>query len=663
MTGPTNNPTNPTSSFSFSDGIICFTQIIKVIDTSAPVATVIPNRIICNVKTLCTGNYTETLRATDICGTGDLTVNTTTGLRFFWTMFSGDVTKDPTANNIITSGTTPSIVVNGLALGTYTIKWSVRDLCGNTSPLQSYTVTVRDCDAPAILTHDKNAELSYVVGNPNRGMVQVCVAQVLNGVSDNCTGEAKLLANLRFQRASDPAVYPADGTCLMFTCADLTGVNPVPVRAWTKDDAGLDNFVITYITVQDNKGACSVNPLAAISGTLKTENSVPVSNVTLTAATNGTAVGNGSSNTTGEFAITAPLDQNVQVKAVKIATEDKYAGVTTFDIARISKHLLDIEKLTSAYSIIAADVDKSGEVDATDMLLIRNFILRKTSSLPGGVWRFIDKAYVFTNPANPFGEDFPEVVNFTKIPAAATANFVAVKLGDVNTTYTASLTGVQVRGNNALTLQTEDMTLVAGNEYTVNITSDNFNASAFQGTFSLNGATVKSVKAGDLANYNDGNFGVFANDITTSWNGVAKLNAHVLSITFVANKAAKLSEVLTVGSGLTQAIANDANGNEMNVNLKFTSGKVSGGEFALYQNTPNPVSVETKIGFNLPTESSAKVTIYNMEGKVIMVKKGDYKAGYNEININKSDLNANGVMYYRLETPEHTATKKMIIIE
>ena len=171
------------------------------------------------------------------------------------------------------------------------------------------------------------------------------------------------------------------------------------------------------------------------------------------------------------------------------------------------------------------------------------------------------------------------------------------------------------------------------------------------------------MKAGDLANYSDGNFGVFANDITTSWNGVSKLNANVLSITFVANKAAKLSEVLSVGSGLTQAIANDANGNEMNVNLKFTSGKVSGGEFALYQNTPNPVSVETKIGFNLPTESSAKVTIYNMEGKVIMVKKGDYKAGYNEININKSDLNANGVMYYRLETPEHTATKKMIIIE
>ena len=469
---------------------------------------------------------------------------------------------------------------------------------------------------------------------------------------------------MRFQRASDPAVYPVTGgVCLMFTCADLTGVNPVPVRVWTRDDAGLDNFVITYITVQDNRGACTVNPLASISGTLKTENNVAVNNVSVSASTNGTIVGNGSSSATGTFNVTAPLDQNVQVKAVKIATEDKYAGVTTFDIARISKHLLDIEKLTSAYSIIAADVDKSGEVDATDMLLIRNFILRKSSSLPGGIWRFIDKAYSFTNPTNPFGEDFPEVVNFTKIPSAAAANFVAVKLGDVNTTYVSSLTGLEVRGNNALTLQAEDMTLVAGNEYTVNITSDNFNASAFQGTFSLNGATVKSVKAGDLANYNDGNFGVFANDITTSWNGVSKLNAQVLSITFVANKAAKLSEVLSIGSGLTQAVANDANGNEMNVNLKFTSGKVSGGEFALYQNTPNPVSVETKIGFNLPAQSTAKVTIYNMEGKVMMVKKGEFKAGYNEIYINKSDLNANGVMYYRLETPEHTATKKMIIIE
>ena len=186
LVGPSNDLTNPTHPNSFSDGIVCFTQIIKVIDTVAPVATVVPNRIVCNTKGLCVGNYVETLVATDICGTGDLT-SSATGLRFFWSLLSGDVTKNPTATNVIAQGSTASIVANNLALGVYTIRWSVRDLCGNTSILSSYTVTVRDCDAPSILTHDKNAELAYVVGGVNTGMVQVCATQVLNGISDNCT--------------------------------------------------------------------------------------------------------------------------------------------------------------------------------------------------------------------------------------------------------------------------------------------------------------------------------------------------------------------------------------------------------------------------------------------------------------------------------------------
>ena len=365
----------------------------------------------------------------------------------------------------------------------------------------------------------------------------------------------------------------------------------------------------------------------------------------------------------GNFTFPNVVGQNIQVKAVKLTTEDKYAGVTTFDIARISRHLLEIERFTSPYSMIAADVNKDGEIDGSDMLFVRNMILRKIQNLPGGVWRFIDKSYNFQNPSNPFAEDFPEVVNLSNVPTTATANFIAIKLGDVNTTYVSNLTDIAVRNSKSLVLQAEDATLQAGNEYSVNITADNFNAAAFQGTFSFNGATVKSVKAGDIDNYSDGNFGMFGNEITTSWNGTSKLNANIMTITFVANKSGKLSEMLTVGSSLTPALANDAQGSEMNVNLKFTTGKVTGSEFALYQNVPNPASVETKIGFNLPTESSAKLTIYNVEGKVLMVKNGQFKAGFNEVNINKSDLNANGVMYYRLETAEHTATKKMIIID
>ena len=136
-----------------------------------------------------------------------------------------------------------------------------------------------------------------------------------------------------------------------------------------------------------------------------------------------------------------------------------------------------------------------------------------------------------------------------------------------------------------------------------------------------------------------------------------------MTITFVANKSGKLSNMLTVNSALTQAVANDVTGNEMNVNLTFNTGKVAGGEFALYQNQPNPVAGETTIGFNLPKDGQARLTVTAVDGKVVKVINGDYKAGYNSVTVNKSDLNASGVFYYRLETADHSASKKMVIIE
>jgi hypothetical protein len=239
------------------------------------------------------------------------------------------------------------------------------------------------------------------------------------------------------------------------------------------------------------------------------------------------------------------------------------------------------------------------------------------------------------------------------------ANFTAVKLADVNNSFDATT----VRGSRVLAFNAEDMNVVAGNEYTVAIGADNMAAAAFQGTFSFDGAKVKAVKAGTLNNVSDNNFNVTANAVAASWNGKSEAGATVANITFLATKSGKLSEMLTVNSALTMAEGYDAAGNAMNVTLKFNNGKVAGGEFALYQNTPNPVASSTKIGFNLPKDGQAKLTIYTAEGKVLSVTNNNYKAGYNEVTVNKSDLNASGMLYYRLDTQDNSSTRKMIVIE
>ena len=41
----------------------------------------------------------------------------------------------------------------------------------------------------------------------------------------------------------------------------------------------------------------------------------------------------------------------------------------------------------------------------------------------------------------------------------------------------------------------------------------------------------------------------------------------------------------------------------------------------------------------------------------------DFAKGYNVITLDVNDLNASGVLYYMLETENHVATKKMVVLK
>jgi hypothetical protein len=640
--------------------IIRFTRLVKVLDKTAPTSTAPADIAICDGTAAdtdsdnCEFGFSRTIAGTDNCGT----TASGSSLVYTWSIVN------TATNATVVSGTGSTVSRNNLAFGTYKVTYRVADLCGNISNEYTFNVSGADCKAPQILVHDKIVALAGQTGNRATGMAQLLYIDIRNNIFDNCAGDLtnsnKIVMELVLAGEAASPLTPRStepNTSIMLSCANLPEAK---VRVWAVDGSGNWNFATSTITVQDNDGICSARPV--IAGTIGTEAGAPVKDVVVSANANGIVAASASSVAAGTYQVTGlTAGTNYQVRAAKTMDNDKKNGVTTLDIALISKHLLAETELNSAYKIIAADVDKNGEVDATDMLHIRRFILSVTSNLPAGsAWRFVDKSYAFRNAANPLGEDFPEVVSLANVPVGTNAaNFTAVKLGDVNNSFDATT----VRGSRVLALSTEDMNVVAGNEYTVAIAAENMNAAAFQGTFSFDGAKVKAVKAGTLNNVSDNNFNMTANAVATSWNGKSEASATVANITFVATKSGKLSEMLTVNSALTMAEGYDAVGNAMNVTLKFSNGKVAGGEFALYQNTPNPVATSTKIGFNLPKDGQAKLTIYTAEGKVLSVTNNNYKAGYNEVTVNKSDLNASGMLYYRLDTQDNSSTRKMIVIE
>jgi len=69
------------------------------------------------------------------------------------------------------------------------------------------------------------------------------------------------------------------------------------------------------------------------------------------------------------------------------------------------------------------------------------------------------------------------------------------------------------------------------------------------------------------------------------------------------------------------------------------------------------------IGFTLPEASKATLTIMDVSGKLIKLIEQDGVQGYNEVRLDKRELSASGVLYYRLETSTDTATKKMTLIK
>jgi hypothetical protein len=85
--------------------------------------------------------------------------------------------------------------------------------------------------------------------------------------------------------------------------------------------------------------------------------------------------------------------------------------------------------------------------------------------------------------------------------------------------------------------------------------------------------------------------------------------------------------------------------------------------FTLDQNYPNPFNPSTKIRFNLPQAGNVNLSIYNLLGeKVAEVMNQEMTSGTFEVTFDGSNLSS-GIYFYKINTNNYTATKKMILMK
>jgi hypothetical protein len=368
----------------------------------------------------------------------------------------------------------------------------------------------------------------------------------------------------------------------------------------------------------------------------------------------------------GAFAFEG-LPQGMDYTVTPYLDSDHKNGVSTFDLVLIQKHILGIQPLKSPYKVIAADANGNKEVPTLDLVQLRRLILNITTELPSNTsWRFVAADHEFANDSNPWASDFPEIFNANDLAGDISANFVGVKIGDVNASATANVQSAgEARGVGYFNFGVNDTELQAGNVYTVDFTgAEVAGLSGFQGTLQL-GAGVELV---DVAYgvATEANFGLVAADqgtITFSWNGEATSEDVLFGLVVRATEDVQLSEVLSVTDRLTTAEAYTLNGVKRNVGIEFSTGEVASAGFELYQNTPNPVAGETMIGFSLPEAGTVTLTIQDVTGKVVLRRTEERAAGYNNLVLNRRDLGVAGVLTYTVTAGDFTATKKMVVVD
>lgn len=367
-----------------STGIWEHTQLLTIEDHSAPVLGIPANQIVDAPQGACSA----------------------------WVPLLPAVATDCSSSVVISHNSPYAVNAGSDASGTYPVGthqvvFTATDACGN-STQQTLTIQVRDQIAP-LLNCLNNVTL--VLGSDGEALLTP--NGLVAALSDNCTPAASIALT----------VSPAAFNC--------TQTGPQTVLVTATDAAGNVAACQAQVSVQAPPGVCPGVDTYSIIGTIRTEQQIPVSNAPVDLQ-QGVVQQQVLSDDAGKFEFDNLPDQPSALRPH--FSDDWTNGVSTFDLALISKHILGIQPLASPYKMIAADANHSNSITTFDIVLLRKLLLGVSDTLDGNTsWRFVAAEYVFPDANNPFSAPFPETIHLDSLSGMPdSAQFIGIKIGDVN---------------------------------------------------------------------------------------------------------------------------------------------------------------------------------------------------------------------------------------
>ncbi len=643
------DPTN------LSKGRFTYTQVIKGRNTSAPTFTkgCLPEDISIKQIDNCKGLIEATATATDDC---------TAPEKLVWSYTidaDNNGTIDFTGNN-----NTFSRQVN---FGKSKITWTVSDECGNSKTCTTI-VDVKDQKKP---TPYCISEIATVIMESD-GTVEIWAKDFNAGSFDNCSKDTSLIYSFSTNIADKAKT---------FRCADMTDkITTFDIKMYVIDASGNSDFCSVKLKIQDNNNTCGFGFIdngnngssnkAVVLGNIQLESKLPIEGVNVSITSDQEEFPRYIfTNEDGGFSFNElTMDQSYNIIPSK--NDEFINGISTLDLVLIQRHILGVKKLDTPYKIIAADANDDQKISATDLVVLRKLIIGLYDQMPNGKhWKFVDKAQQFADPEKPFPYQ-------TKISMGglshdvSDADFIAVKVGDVNSSFQLAKANTAADNRARNTIFYSTTALKAGQEIAIPFESaEKADHLGLQLSLSFDNSRYDFVGiTGADMDVQDEHVFVNENNIKISY-AAAKaniINTGVLfKMIFKARTDVEASEFIKMNPSNISSEFYNINNQEittipLNVELR---GSNNNAQFELFQNTPNPFNQSTTIGFTLPEAGEVNFKVYDYSGIVLKEMKKYFDKGYNTIDLNISELNKTGILFYQLDSKTHSANKKMIVIK
>lgn len=611
-----------------SNGIFTFTQVIFVVDTTAPVLSNIPPPFI--EITLEVGQCSTFVDLSGIIAT-DCDTNLIVSNNGFWA---------DNQNSLDPSGMYDA--------GIYPITVTAQDECGNAAEY-NFTLVIH-------------------------AFRFLCTKQFLL-MPDTCSFREPAIKFYAFDNVCPQSNHflgsytlnPAD-SILILECSDVSpDGQDVTIHLWdirSGDTILWDTCRTQYFfTDPDNHCANCQGGRVNLTGNIETILNIPVEGVEVNI--------NNSTVKTNHLGLYRDEDMLIgqQYNIVPRKTADVLEGVTTLDLVIMQRHITGQGLLENPYNILAGDINNDRKLNTVDLVELRKTILGVYTEFPNNdSWRIIPSTFTFIDKTNPFATPMPASYFIESMPGNMKVDFTGVKVGDVNNTYAAKSTLTENRTGDDLILQIEDkyikkigamVSLAVRNMTDVELHGCQF-------ALDLQGLSDVRVVAGDLI-LRPEHYHLQNGILYISWSDLSKIHLKGGEILFTIEATAKqvglISGMVKLEPVIMKAESYNAALTINGVYLNYGHEVFSQQEFMVIGNAPNPWSQMTTIKFYVPQTGNVELSVRDITGKLILHRNVHFDKGVQSFDMLRNEFNNTGVFMYELKFNESIKTGKMVLIE